>query len=200
KVSGMTLGGARNYGVYRSQNRIIGQLDSDDVLIGDPVTKILKQFEQSGAAAIIGIYQTAARNSETGELTLDNQIILHDEYLCNQNNPLLQVCIPGPGAPRYYRKEAIISTGGYPDLLYGEDAALSDQLLMLGYIIERNLDEANYIAVRHSSNTDSEELGSDVLVRKNYSKYSFKLSIIEELKHLVLSNPYYHKFNNRVGF
>jgi len=200
KVSGMTLGGARNYGVYKAQNRIIGQLDSDDVLIGDPVTKILKQFEQSGAAAIIGIYQTAARNSETGELTLDNQIILHDEYLCNQNNPLLQVCIPGPGAPRYYRREAIITAGGYPDLLYGEDAALSDQLLMLGYIIERNLDEANYIAVRHSSNTDSEELGSDVLVRKNYSKYSFKLSIIEELKHLVLSNPYYHKFNNRVGF
>ena len=200
KVSGMTLGGARNYGVYKSQNRIIGQIDSDDVLIGDPVTKILKQFEQSGAAAIIGIYQTAARNSETGELTLDNQVIIHDEYLCNQNNPLLQVCIPGPGAPRYYRREAIITSGGYPDLLYGEDAALSDQLLMLGFIIERNLDEANYIAVRHSSNTDSEELGSDVLVRKNYSKYSFKLSIIEELKHLVLSNPYYHKFNNRVGF
>lgn len=200
KVSGMTLGGTRNFGVYQSRNRIIGQLDSDDVLIGDPVTKILEQFRKSGAAAIIGIYQTAVRNSETGELTLDNRIILHDEYLCNQNNPLLQVCIPGPGAPRYYRKEAIIAAGGYPDLLYGEDAALSDQLLIQRYIIERNLDEANYIAVRHSANTDSEELGSDLLVRKNFAKYSFKLSILEELKHLVLSNPDFHKFNNRVGF
>jgi len=199
KVSGMTLGGARNFGVYKSRNRIIGQLDSDDVLIGDPVTSILKQFERSGAAAIIGIYQTAVRDSETGELTLDNQVILHDEYLCDQNNPLLQVCIPGPGAPRYYRREAIINAGGYPDLLYGEDAALSDRLLMLGYIIERNMEEANYIAVRHGSNTDSEELGSDVLVRKNYSKYVFKPPIIEELKHIVFSNPYYHKFNKRVG-
>lgn len=200
KVSGLTLGGARNYGVYKSANRIIGQLDSDDVLIGDPVTKILDQFKRTGAAAIIGIYQTASRNSDTGALTLDNQVIMHDEYLCNQNNPLLQVCIPGPGAPRYYRKEAVINAGGYPDLLYGEDAALSDQLLIQRYIIERNLDEANYIAVRHSANTDSEELDTDLLVRKNFAKYSFKLSILEELKHLVLSNPDFHKFNNRVGF
>lgn len=200
KVFGMTLGGARNFGVQKAWNRIIGQLDSDDVLIGDPVTKIVRQFDRTGAAAVIGIYQTAARDSETGELTLDNQIITHDEYLCDQNNPLLQMCIPGPGAPRYYRKEAILASGGYPDLLYGEDAALSDQMLKLGFIIERNMDEANYIAVRHSANTDSEELGSDILLRKNYAKYSFKISIIEELKHLVLSNTYYHKYNNRVGF
>ncbi|MCD6440959.1 MAG: glycosyltransferase [Candidatus Marinimicrobia bacterium] len=200
KVFGMTLGGARNFGVHRARNRIIGQLDSDDVLIGDPVTNILRQFDRSGAAVIIGIYQTAARNSDTGELTLDNQIITHDEYLCNQKNPLLQMCIPGPGAPRYYRKEAILASGGFPDLLYGEDAALSDQMLKQGFIIERNLEEANYIAVRHSANTDSEELGSDILLRKNFSKYSFKISIIEELKHLVLSNTYYHKYNNRVGF
>lgn len=200
KVFGMTLGGSRNFGVHRAWNRIIGQLDSDDVLIGDPVTKILKQFERTGAAAIIGIYQTAVRNLENGELTLDNQVITHDEYLCNQNNPLLQMCIPGPGAPRYYRKEAILASGGYPDLLYGEDAALSDQMLKQGFIIERNLEEATYIAVRHSANTDSEELGSDILLRKNFSKYSFKQSIIEELKHLVLCNTYYHKYNNRVGF
>jgi len=73
-------------------------------------------------------------------------------------------------------------------------------MLKQGFIIERNLEEANYIAVRHSANTDSEELGSDILLRKNFSKYSFKISIIEELKHLVLSNTYYHKYNNRVGF
>ena len=110
------------------------------------------------------------------------------------------MCIPGPGAPRYYRKEAILASGGYPDLLYGEDAALSDQMLKQGFVIERNLEEATYIAVRHSANTDSEELGSDILLRKNFSKYSFKQSIIEELKHLVLCNTYYHKYNNRVGF
>ncbi|MFH1214767.1 MAG: glycosyltransferase family 2 protein [Candidatus Neomarinimicrobiota bacterium] len=200
KTFGKTLGGARNYGVHRAKNRIIGQLDSDDILIGDPVTEILRQFERSGSAAIIGIYQTASRNPETGDLTLDNQIITHDEYLVNQKNPLLQMCIPGPGAPRYYRKEAIQAAGGYPDLLYGEDAALSDQMLKQGFLIERNLSEANYVAVRHGANTDSENLGSNVLLRKNYSKYSFKIAIIEELKHIVLSNSYYHKYNNRVGF
>jgi len=200
KVFGKTLGGARNFGVHRAKNRIIGQLDSDDILIGDPVTEILHQFEQSGAAAIIGIYQTASRNPETGELKLDNQIITHDEYLVKQKNPLLQMCIPGPGAPRYYRKEAILAAGGYPDLLYGEDAALSDQMLKQGFLIERNLSEANYVAVRHGANTDSENLGSDVLLKKNYAKYSFKIAIIEELKHIVLSNSYYHKYNNRVGF
>lgn len=200
KVFGKTLGGARNYGILRAQNRVIGQLDSDDVLTGDPVTEILQQFERSGAAAIIGIYQTASRDPQTGELTLDNQIITHDEYLCNQSNPLLQICIPGPGAPRYYRKEAILACGGYPDLLYGEDAALSDQLLKHGFLIERNLSAANYIAVRHTANTDSENLSSEVLERKNYAKYSFKIAIIEELKHIVYSNPYYHQYNRRVGF
>jgi len=200
KVFGKTLGGARNFGVHRAKNRIIGQLDSDDILIGDPVTEILRQFERSGSAAIIGIYQTASRNPQTGELKLDNQIITHDEYLVNQKNPLLQMCIPGPGAPRYYRKEAIIAAGGYPDLLYGEDAALSDQMLKQGFLIERNLSEANYVAVRHGANTDSENLGSDILLRKNYAKYSFKIAIIEELKHIVLSNSYYHKYNNRIGF
>jgi len=200
KVFGKTLGGARNFGVHRAKNRIIGQLDSDDILIGDPVTEILHQFEHSGSAAIIGIYQTASRNPETGELKLDNQVITHDEYLVNQKNPLLQMCIPGPGAPRYYRKEAVLAAGGYPDLLYGEDAALSDQMLKQGFLIERNLSEANYVAVRHGANTDSENLGSDVLLRKNYAKYSFKIAIIEELKHIVLSNSYYHKYNNRVGF
>jgi len=200
KVFGKTLGGARNFGVHRAKNRIIGQLDSDDILIGDPVTEILHQFEHSGSAAIIGIYQTASRNPETGELKLDNQVITHDEYVVNQKNPLLQMCIPGPGAPRYYRKEAVLAAGGYPDLLYGEDAALSDQMLKQGFLIERNLSEANYVAVRHGANTDSENLGSDVLLRKNYAKYSFKIAIIEELKHIVLSNSYYHKYNNRVGF
>jgi len=200
KVFGLTLGGSRNFGVHRARNRIIGQLDSDDILVGDPVTKIIEQFKQTNAAAIIGIYQTASRDSETGELILDNQIVTHDEYLCDQNNPILQMCIPGPGAPRYYRKEAILFAGGYPDLLYGEDAALSDQMLKQGFLIQRNLEEANYIAVRHSENTDSEELGIDILIKKNYAKYSFKISIIEELKHLVLCNSYYHKYNNRVGF
>lgn len=200
KVFGKTLGGARNYGVHRAKNRVIGQLDSDDVLTGDPVTEILHQFERSGAGAIIGIYQTASRDAQTGELILDNQIVTHDEYLCNQSNPLLQMCIPGPGAPRYYRKEAILAAGGYPDLLYGEDAALSDQMLKQGFLIERNLSAANYIAVRHSSNTDSENLGTDLLLKKNYAKYSFKISILEELKHIVYSNPYYHQYNHRVGF
>jgi len=200
KVFGKTLGGARNYGVHRAKNRVIGQLDSDDVLTGDPVTEILQQFERSGAGAIIGIYQTASRDPETGVLTLDNQVVTHDEYLCNQSNPLLQMCIPGPGAPRYYRKEAILASGGYPDLLYGEDAALSDQMLKQGFLIERNLSAPNYIAVRHGANTDSANIGTDLLLRKNYAKYSFKISIIEELKHIVYSNPYYHQYNNRVGF
>ncbi|PIS30275.1 MAG: hypothetical protein COT43_02130 [Candidatus Marinimicrobia bacterium CG08_land_8_20_14_0_20_45_22] len=200
KVFGKTLGGARNFGIQRAWNYIIGQLDSDDVLTGDPVTEIIKQFNRSGAAAIIGIYQTAWRNPENGELVLDHQVVTHDEYLCGQSNPLLQMCIPGPGAPRYYRKEAVLASGGYPDLLYGEDAALSDQMLKQGFLIERNMAEANYIAVRHGANTDSEQVGADVLARKNYSKYSFKISILEELKHLVLSNRYYHKYNNKVGF
>jgi len=200
KVFGKTLGGARNYGVQMAENRIIGQLDSDDILIGDPVTEILHQFEKNGAAAIIGIYQTAARDPQTGELTLDNQIVTHDEYLVRQKNPLLQMCIPGPGAPRYYRKEAVIAAGGYPELLYGEDAALSDQLLKQGFMIERNLKDANYVAVRHGANTDSENIDLAVLTRKNYAKYAFKMAIIEELKHIVLSNHYYHQNNKRVGY
>ena len=200
KVFGLTLGGARNYGIEKASNRIIGQLDSDDVLTGDPITGILEQFNQTGAAAIIGIYQTASRNSETGELRLDHQIVTHDEYLCYQKNPLLQMCIPGPGAPRYYRKEAVLTAGGFPDLLYGEDGGLSDQMLKQGFLIERNVDNPTYIAVRHTSNTDSETLDMGVLIKKNYAKYSFKIAIIEEIKHLVLSNNSYHKYNNRVGF
>jgi len=189
KVSGLTLGAVRNFGVKKSKYNIIGQLDSDDVFYGDPVIEIFEQFKKTNAAMIIGTYKTASRDPETGELILDDQTIVHDEFLVHYNNPLLQFCIPGPGAPRYYRKEVLEEVGGFPDLLYGEDSVLSDKIIKEGYIIKRNLSSPKYIAVRHGANTDAQSISLDLLIEKNRAKYLARASIMEEIKHIIDSNP-----------
>jgi len=145
----------------------------------------LQEKFKTNAAMIIRTYKTASPDPETGELILDDQTIIHDEFLVHYNNPLLQFCIPGPGAPRYYRKEALEEVGGFPDLLYGEDSVLSDKIIKEGYIIKRNLSSPKYIAVRHGANTDAQSISLDLLIEKNRAKYLARASIMEEIKHII---------------
>ncbi|MBO8130645.1 MAG: glycosyltransferase family 2 protein [Candidatus Marinimicrobia bacterium] len=113
KVNNLTLGEVRNFGVQKAKYNIIGQLDSDDILIDDPVVEIFDQFKSTHAALIIGTYRIATRDLDSGELTISDQIVDHDEFLVHYNNPLLQFCIPGYGAPRYFRKE-VFNKVGFP--------------------------------------------------------------------------------------
>ena len=79
-------------------------------------------------------------------------------------------------------------------MLYGEDSVLSDKIIKEGYIIKRNLSSPKYIAVRHGANTDAQSISLDLLIEKNRAKYLARASIMEEIKHIIDSNPDLKKY------
>jgi GT2 family glycosyltransferase len=168
------IGGCWNEAV-RSElcGRYAVQLDSDDLYSGPGVLqKMVDEFHRNDSyAMVIGAYRLVNMKLEE----IPPGIVDHREWT-PQNGRNNALRINGLGAPRAFSTSVLREIGGFPDVSYGEDYAVSLRISRQ-YQIGR-LYEPLYFCRRWEGNTDS----SLSIAQKNRNDfYKDKLRTIEIL-------------------
>jgi len=181
------IGLCLNLGVKMARGKYYVQLDSDDRLKKDAVSKILQLFEQDPKIGIvIGSYEVWEMNDKTKKLSRVESIpvVTHDEWTEeNGRNNLLR--INGAGAPRAIPISVIKNIGyfGVNDepfaRNYGEDY---EMVLKISekHRVGRIWDPI-YEVVRHKGGTDH-SIDTQTIIRNDEAKDYMRLEALKRRK------------------
>lgn len=131
------LGKALNYGLNFCNNDLVARMDSDDICSVDRFEKQLKIFVENPDFAIVGSNVSEFTNNPNNEHSIrkvpesSDQIVVFSKKRNPFNHPSVM-----------FKKEVVLSVGGYKDLFRHEDYYLWYRLLFnkfLGYNIQDNL-------------------------------------------------------------
>ncbi len=177
-----SIGFCLNLGVNVAKGKYYIQLDSDDRLKPDAVTKIIDCFNSDrNIGMVIGSYEVWEKN-EDGFLLRMNEIpvVTHDEWTDeNGRNNLLR--INGAGAPRAIPIHIIKEVGYFgmnDDAFsrnYGEDYEMVNKIAEY-YKIGRVYDPV-YEVIRHSGGTDH-AISQDIIDMNDEAKDDMRKEII----------------------
>lgn len=164
------IGGCWNVAVDSAHcGRYAVQLDSDDIYSGTgTLARVVAEFEQSGAALVIGSYTIV--DFELNELPPG--LIDHREWT-RANGPNNALRINGLGAPRAF-DVTVLRQFGLPNVSYGEDYAVALRISR-SYEIGRIYDSL-YFARRWAGNSDS---ALPLATQNRYDSYKDRLRTIE---------------------
>ena len=124
---------ALNFGIEKSNGDFVVCIDADTQLKSDAVFQLMLKFDEKNVAAVAGNVKVG---NEVNMITRWQSI----EYITSQNFDrrsfdLLNCITVVPGAIGAFKKEAIITAGGFTTDTLAEDCDLTMRLLRKGYII-----------------------------------------------------------------
>lgn len=142
------IGGCWNEAIFSARcGRYAVQLDSDDLYDGnDVLERIVKEFERTNAAMVIGSYTLVDFDLNP----IPPGLIDHREWT-DENGANNALRIAGLGAPRAFHVPTI-RTIGFPNVSYGEDYAVALRVTR-SYRLARIYDSL-YLCRRWEDNTD----------------------------------------------
>lgn len=183
------LGLCLNAGISAARGKFYVQLDSDDRLKPDAVTKLLGVFDSDPTIGmVVGSYEVWTLDAHTQTLKRNEEIpvVTHDEWTAdNGRNNLLR--INGAGAPRSAHIKVISDAGwfGVNDTAncrnYGEDY---DLVLRISerYTIGRVWDPI-YEVIRHAGGTDH-SIDQATIDRNDSAKDQMRLEALHRRREL----------------
>lgn len=124
---------ALNFGIEKSNGDFVVCIDADTQLKSDAVLLLMQKFDSENVAAVAGNVKVG---NEVNMITIWQSI----EYITSQNFDrrafdLLNCITVVPGAIGAFKKEAIISAGGFTTDTLAEDCDLTMRLLRKDYIV-----------------------------------------------------------------
>lgn len=124
---------ALNFGIEHAQGEFLVCIDADTQLNNEAVSEMMMRFTHSSVGAVAGNVKVG---NEVNMLTRWQSI----EYITAQNFDrrafdLLNCITVVPGAIGAFRKEAVVSAGGFTTDTLAEDCDLTMRLLRKGYVI-----------------------------------------------------------------
>ena len=124
---------ALNFGIENSNGDFVVCIDADTQLKSDAVLLLMQKFDSENVAAVAGNVKVG---NEVNMITIWQSI----EYITSQNFDrrafdLLNCITVVPGAIGAFKKEAIISAGGFTTDTLAEDCDLTMRLLRKDYIV-----------------------------------------------------------------
>lgn len=188
------LGLCLNTGIAAARGKYYIQLDSDDRLKPDAVSRLLSVFDSDPTVGmVIGSYEVWTLDERSGEITrnADIPVVTHAEWTAeNGRNNLLR--INGAGAPRAAHIKVIREVGwfGLNDTPhcrnYGEDY---DLVLRISerYTIGR-VWEPIYDVIRHAGGTDH-AIDAVTIDRNNEAKDHMRLAAVQRRRALNSLTP-----------
>jgi len=134
---------ALNNGLRRTRGRYVVTLDADTILLPDTISSLVRHFAVAGSARLGAVAAVVRIGNRERNLLTRWQAL---EYLTQigieraAQDELGAIAIV-PGACAAWRKEAILSVGGYTDVTLAEDCDLSLSLHAAGWRLTQD-DEA----------------------------------------------------------
>ncbi len=127
---------ALNFGIEKSQGKILVCIDADTQLQKDAVSQLISSFTEERIAAVAG---NVKAGNEVNFISKWQSI----EYITSQNFDrrafdLMNAITVIPGAIGAFRKDALLKAGGFSSDTLAEDCDLTIQLLRQGYKIKYN--------------------------------------------------------------
>ncbi|MGN6265199.1 MAG: glycosyltransferase [Ginsengibacter sp.] len=124
---------ALNFGIEKSNGDFVVCIDADTQLKSDAVSLLMQKFDSENVAAVAGNVKVG---NEVNMITIWQSI----EYITSQNFDrrafdLLNCITVVPGAIGAFKKEAIISVGGFTTDTLAEDCDLTMRLLRQDYVV-----------------------------------------------------------------
>jgi cellulose synthase/poly-beta-1,6-N-acetylglucosamine synthase-like glycosyltransferase/peptidoglycan/xylan/chitin deacetylase (PgdA/CDA1 family) len=124
---------ALNFGIEKSNGDFVVCIDADTQLKSDAVSLLMQKFDSENVAAVAGNVKVG---NEVNMITIWQSI----EYITSQNFDrrafdLLNCITVVPGAIGAFKKEAIISAGGFTTDTLAEDCDLTMRLLRQDYVV-----------------------------------------------------------------
>ncbi|MEO8822115.1 MAG: glycosyltransferase [Ginsengibacter sp.] len=133
---------ALNFGIQNSNGDFVVCIDADTQLKSDAVSLLMQKFDEENVAAVAGNVKVG---NEVNMITKWQSI----EYITSQNFDrrafdLLNCITVVPGAIGAFKKEALLSAGGFTTDTLAEDCDLTMRLLRSGYIIRNCTSAISY--------------------------------------------------------
>lgn len=158
---------ALNEGMLHCESEIIARMDPDDISFSirfeEQVDFMINNPEVSVISAYIHEYDMQARNEKIKKVPLKyNDILKYAKLRSPLNHPVVM-----------FKKNDVMSVGGYPDFRKGQDYALWSLMLKKGY----KMANINKVLLKM-------RVGEELLKRRGYGQLKNEIKVINFQRHI----------------
>ena len=122
------IGAASNYGIKKAQYDLIAKMDADDISVPDRVAKQVAEFDADPDLAMLGGQLAEFANNDPRQIVSRREVPLESadiKQFARRRSPMNNPTI-------MFRKSAVLSVGGYPELNRAEDYLLFVKMIAAG--------------------------------------------------------------------
>ena len=129
-ISNSGKGFALVYGMEKTKGEVIFRTDADSIIDEDALTPMMRHFKDPTVGSVSGFIFPIQDKG----LWIKVQNVLDANYLYTKRaQEVLDSIITQPGASTSFRREALVTVGGWKDNIFGEDGEITNRISRYGY-------------------------------------------------------------------
>jgi cellulose synthase/poly-beta-1,6-N-acetylglucosamine synthase-like glycosyltransferase len=129
-ISNSGKGFALVYGMEKTKGEVIFRTDADSIIDEDALTPMMRHFKDPTVGSVSGFIFPIQDKG----LWIKVQNVLDANYhYTKRAQEVLDSIITQPGASTSFRREALVTVGGWKDNIFGEDGEITNRISRYGY-------------------------------------------------------------------